>query len=304
MLLLPVLSEINKHERDSKIVLRKEDHKYIIDGNDGSSTDPNVKKYISVTTWIHSHFPTFEADKIIENMMKGPRWKDGHKYWGMTAEQIKQSWSDNGKNAAGDGENMHLQIECFMNNNILASVRRSTCTSSYTQKDLLEYHWKSGGIEGEIDESFEEEKSKNISETVEWKYFLRYISDFPGLTPYRTEWKIFHEEYLLAGCIDMVYENPDKSLSLGDWKRVAHLDTENKFRKFATTKEISYVPDTNYYHYVLQLNTYKKILEEKYGKKVSLMFLVRLHPSAQNYDIVEIPCVETQLDSILKMRTQ
>ena len=70
----PVLSTRNFHPRDANIQFYEEGHKYVI------LTEPDVK-YTSVTTWNHSHFPHFDADAIISNMMKGRGWKEGHKYW-------------------------------------------------------------------------------------------------------------------------------------------------------------------------------------------------------------------------------
>ena len=66
MLLQNVLSTRNAHPRDSNIQFYEEGHKYVI------LTEPDVK-YTSVTTWNHYHFPHFDADAIIGNMMKGAR---------------------------------------------------------------------------------------------------------------------------------------------------------------------------------------------------------------------------------------
>jgi hypothetical protein len=83
-----ILASINPHHRDSNIKFYEDGHKYTI------LTDPE-SKYTSVTTWVHSHFPKFDSDLIIKNMMKGKGWKEGHKYWGMSAEEIKAQWNSN-----------------------------------------------------------------------------------------------------------------------------------------------------------------------------------------------------------------
>lgn len=62
--LLPVLSNENIHQRDKNIQFFEKRHKYVI------LTDRD-SKYTSVTTWIHSHFPKFDSDVIIDSMMKG-----------------------------------------------------------------------------------------------------------------------------------------------------------------------------------------------------------------------------------------
>ena len=76
--LYPILSSRHGHLRDNNLVFDEPSHKYTI------TTDPD-SKYTSVTTWNHSHFPHFDADKIIEKMMKGKNWNPENKYWGLTS---------------------------------------------------------------------------------------------------------------------------------------------------------------------------------------------------------------------------
>lgn len=255
------LSNNNTHIRDKNLQFFEDGHKYVI------LTD-SESKYTSVTTWNHSHFEKFDADKILKNMMKGKNWKEGHKYWGLTTDQIQTFWSNNAVSASGAGTNMHYEIECFMNN--------ETLPTGYTHKELYDAY------------------IKNISDTktsVEWKYFIQFVKDFPHLKPYRTEWTVYNEDIKLAGSIDMVYENPDGTLSIYDWKRVKEINRINTWNKFAITKSICQMPDSNFWHYSLQLNTYKAILEAKYDKKITDLYLVRLHPDAEeaNYELIKVP---------------
>ena len=53
-----LLQKINSHERDSQIKFYERGHRYEI------STDLK-SKHTSVTTWVHKHFPKFDADAII-----------------------------------------------------------------------------------------------------------------------------------------------------------------------------------------------------------------------------------------------
>jgi hypothetical protein len=66
------------------------------------------------------------------------------------------------------------------------------------------------------------------------------------------------------------------------------------------------LPDTNFWHYALQLNTYKKILETKYGKRVTGLYLVCMHPDNpyKNYERIEVPFLETELDALFEYRRQ
>jgi len=278
-----LLNKIFKHERDDDIKFEEEGHKYTIIP-DSTST------YTSVTTFIHSHFKAFEADKIIEKMMKGKLWKEGHKYWNMTAEEIKSQWSQNGSNVSQLGTSMHYEIECFMNNPNLPI--------EYTHKELYDYY---------INNEKNNEKNINNSEfykTKECEFFFHFIQDFPNLKPYRTEWTIYHEDLKIAGSIDMVYENPDKTLSIYDWKRVKNITTVNNFNSYAITDSICHMPDSNFWHYTLQLNIYKAILEEKYNKVISELYLVRIHPDSEenNYELIKLPILTREIKDLFTQR--
>ena len=197
--LLPTLSKINAHPRDKNIEFYEPTHKYTI----LSDADSN---YTSVTTWNHSHFPHFDSDKIIEKMMKGKNWNSTHKYWGMTAEEIKKKWTANGASVSSAGTDMHFQIECFMNNYV-----NTKKLHNYTHDDLL--------IQYKCNHEQPEDRDHQDPPTPEWQYFLEFVKDHSTFQPYRTEWTIYDEDLKLAGSIDMVYENPDGSLMIYDWKR-------------------------------------------------------------------------------------
>lgn len=271
------LSTQNAHNRDANIQFFEEGHRYVI------LTEPDVK-YTSVTTWNHQHFPKFDADVIIAKMMNGLGWKKGHKYWGQTPEQIKALWDTNKNAVSGAGTDLHYEIECFNNNNDLAP--------GYTNKELYDKYMKDNG-------------DILASKPIEWQYFINFIKDTPDLKPYRTEWIIYNDSVKISGSIDMVYENQDGTISIYDWKRCKNITSANNFNKFAIHPLICHLPDTNFWHYSLQLNTYKVILEEKYGKKVRDLFLVRLHPDAEgkNYDLIKLPDLSFDVkDLFLELR--
>ena len=275
-LLFPILSHVNHHERDDNIQFQEEGHKYTIISDAES-------KYTSVTTWNHYHFPQFDADKIIKTMMNGKSWKEGHKYWNLSSDEIKQKWNSNGTSVSSAGTDLHYEIECFMNNKKLSS--------NYTHKELYDLYM--------IDYQFTHE-----SKSVEWKYFINFIKDTPELKPYRTEWTIFHEDLKLAGSIDMIYENPDGTLSIYDWKRAKNITRINNWNQFALSQAICHLPNSNFWHYALQLNTYKAILEEKYNKKISDLHLVRLYPEAEekNYELIKLPILDLEVLELFEER--
>jgi len=274
--LLPILSLKNAHERDSNLVFDEPTHKYTI------VTDPD-SKYTSVTTWNHQHFPHFDADKIINKMMSGVNWNSKNKYWGQTAEQIKDGWSQNGAAVSSLGTALHYRIECFMNDE-LEYEDGEPC--DYTHEQLLEVY------DGSL-----------LPAVTEWNYFIQFVRDHPHLKPYRTEWMIYDEDLKLAGSIDMVYENEDGSLSIYDWKRAKEITKFNYYKETATTDCIKWLPNTNYWHYSLQLNTYKAIIERKYGKTVTSLVLVRLHPNAKTYELIECANLTEEVNNLFEERS-
>jgi CRISPR/Cas system-associated exonuclease Cas4 (RecB family) len=239
------------HPRDSHITFEEGPHIYTIDGD---------SDFTSVTTWNHSHFEGFDADKIITNMMKRDNWPKS-KYFGKTREEIKAGWDKNRDEAADAGTKMHYDIECYYNN----------CPKENT--------------------------------SIEYGYFNKFLEDFRNLKPYRTEWMIYHEDLKLAGSIDMVFEGEDGNLLIYDWKRCREI-RKSGFDKYAKKECIEHLPDSNYWHYCLQLNTYKAILEEKYDKKVTELYLVCMHPDNANksYQRIKVADLQKEVKDLFEER--
>jgi hypothetical protein len=104
-----MLSQINAHPRDQDIDFQEDGHIYTIRGD---------KYYKSCTTWVKSFFEKFNPDAIIDKMMNSPTWETS-KYFGMSKQEIKDGWSENGKRASAFGTRMHKHIEDFYNGNEL-----------------------------------------------------------------------------------------------------------------------------------------------------------------------------------------
>lgn len=251
------LATQNAHERDPYIEFDEGPHIYTVHGEGG---------YTSVTTWNHSHFSHFDADLIVDRIMRSKKITTDptYKYYGMTRSDILASWDKNRDAAAGAGTQMHYDIECFWN-----------------------------GVPNEND-------------SIEYVYFMNFVRDFPELRAYRTEWMIYYEELKLSGSIDMVFENAeDGTIQIYDWKRSKEIKYEDEFGGKTANKEcIGDMPDTNFWHYALQLNTYKRILELKYGKTVTGLYLVIMHPDnyGKNYERIEVPFLTEKIDALFALR--
>jgi len=244
-------------ERDALIQFEEKGHRYKI------LSDPD-SIYTSVTGWVHSHFDPFDADGIIDKMMNSKKWSKSP-YFGKTREEIKAQWNANANAVAAEGTKLHRDIETFMN----------LLPGRTTHADLLAKYQSDQPIK---------------NDSVEWSFFLKFVSSTPHLVPYRTEWIVFNEDIHISGAIDMVYEKSDGTLMIYDWKRCKEI-TLNGWSRFAKTAGLEHIPDANFWHYTLQLNMYKYILETKYDKKVSNICLVKLHPEnkSKTYEIIPLP---------------
>ncbi len=337
------LAETNAHERDIFISFQEEGHKYTITAPES----PPDAQYVSVTTWIHHQFPQFDADKVISNIMRSRKWGPSNVYWGKTPEEIKAGWAKNGEEASRAGTEMHFAIECFYNNPQLPA--------GYTHRDLLEqYYSEYETVEVEVDDVAEDTPDPSqketpteentttaetpaIYQTKEWEYFLQFVADHPELEPFRTEWMVYHEEARICGSIDMIYRNTrDGTLMIFDWKRAKSMSKTNTFES-STNPHIGYLPNSNYWHYALQLNTYKYILQAKYGHVIAPpqgatkpaerqpaaelptnahtypfdaqtiegdLYLIRLHPDAAGYEKIGVPNMQSIVHELFTARQQ
>ena len=133
---------------------------------------------------------------------------------------------------------------------------------------------------------------------------MKFHSNIPDLKPYRTEWMIYDKELKLAGSIDMIYENPDGTLDICDWKRSKEIKKFNYWGNSATTECIEHLPDVNYWHYTLQLNTYKYLLEKNYKKTIKSMYLVCLHPNKPSYVKYNVPHLPQEITDLMNLRLE
>lgn len=203
--------------------------------------------YISVTTLIHLQFEKFDNEKIINGILNNKRMTDS------TYKYFRKTKED------------------------ILSEWDKNCVSASTAGTKLHFDIECfyNGIENE-------------NTSIEYKYFKQFVSDHENLVPFRTEWTVYFDEVRLAGSIDMVFQDKyTKKYHIYDWKRVKEISYDSSFGKFAITPCIKHIPDTNFWHYSIQLCTYKAILEEKYGMKIDDLYLIVCHPDNPSYEKIE-----------------
>lgn len=119
-----------------------------------------------------------------------------------------------------------------------------------------------------------------------------------GLEPYRTEWIIYDEDYDIAGSIDFVAINPKTGkFWVIDWKRSNQL-RRNSFNNKCGLGPCSNIEDCNGFHYQIQVNLYKHILEKRYGIEIEQCCVINLHPDSISQDIL---IAEDMTDKIKEM---
>jgi hypothetical protein len=195
-------------------------------------------------------------------------------YFGMTDEEIIQKWSDNGKTASEAGTAMHLAIEQFLHGS-------------------------------------PEQIKPEVLETPEWRYFMKFWADCGSdLEPYRSEWEVFTDSLTpikgerkikLCGSIDMVFRRKsDGKFVIYDWKRSKEIKAENQFNNGLSP--LDHLPDCNYWHYTMQLNVYKWMLEKYYGLEVADLYLVILHPDNPSYRRMRLNIMEDEVEDMIEAR--
>jgi ATP-dependent exoDNAse (exonuclease V) beta subunit len=219
--------------------------------------------YTSVTTWNHDLFPHFDAESIVARILQSSRWKNDSSY--AYYQKTKEEI------LAGWDKN------------------RDQAAASGTRMHLnIEKYYNGVAVE---------------DESAEYSYFLKFRSDHMFLEAFRTEWMIFDEETRISGSVDMVFRDVNTgAFHIYDWKRSKGIEWESPYGKTAVLDFLSHVPDTNFWHYSLQLNTYRYILEKLYGMVITDLFLVVFHPSNASYEKVRCADMREELDAIMAYR--
>ncbi len=175
----------------------------------------------------------------------------------------------------------------------------------------VELMWRQKGEAAANEGTFLHEQIENFflnqayERTEEFHLFENFVAEHDHIKPFRTEWRIFDEEYHIAGTIDLISENGN-GYEMYDWKRSkkvispfnGELIKDNQWQ--CGVGQLADIADTSYNRYCLQQSLYKYILEKNYGIKVSRMFLVVLYPKYDNYYKVEVPYLKDKAEYILK----
>ena len=194
---------------------------------------------------------------------------------GNIREQIKliETWESKGAMAREVGTQLHLAIENYFQGKPMPDSYRFKYSGRYVNVD------------------------QNVSIKTEIAFFKNFLADRPSLKPFRTEWRICDMHYGIAGSIDFICRKGNQ-FDIYDWKRSKKSSPDEKIYRYGRNG-LSSVPDISYWHYALQQNLYRYIVENNYGLKINKMHIVVLHPDFSNYKVYEIPRMDKEINIML-----
>ena len=229
------------------------------------------KRMLPVSSLIAYFFDEFQALSQAEN-----QWR----YKGIPVEENLDKWERAGRTASEVGTFVHLQTE------------------NYFQRGFFETAY-----ELRIGDSVE-----IVSVEQEKLHFLRFIRDY-DIEPYRQEWPVYDKDLNIAGTIDLICQNDDGEYTIYDWKRSSKVVNAQGqpivegFRGKMSHNGIS-LPDTSFYHYCIQQNLYRYMLERHYGIRVKAMNLVVLCPEFPTYYVAQVPKMDQLIQQIVAICQQ
>ena len=171
-------------------------------------------------------------------------------------------------------------------------IRRLASEVGTFMHEQTEHYFQQGFFETEYTFCFQgEEEVVNIEK--EKQYFLRFVNDYQ-IRPYRQEWPVYDTDLNIAGTIDLICKETDGTFTIYDWKRsgkVVNSMGQPIVEAFGGKTGINGItlPDTAFYHYCMQQNLYRYMLETHYGIKVRGMNLVVLCPDYPTYFVAQVP---------------
>ena len=102
----------------------------------------------------------------------------------------------------------------------------------------------------------------------------------------------------------MICKEVDGTFTIYDWKRsgkVVNPQGQPIVEAFGGKTGINGInlPDTAFYHYCMQQNLYRYMLEKNYGIHVRAMNLVVLCPDYPTYFVAQVPKMDEVIDQII-----
>ncbi len=217
---------ITFEKRDAHIQFYPQEHIYLYNGQE---------QFIPVSSVISCFFKPFDSFYWSE-------YKANQRH--VPQGQILEEWDVKGTRSRDVGTFMHQQIENYYKG------------LPYLQEFPFRYNGKYIHL------------NEQINLEIEYGQFVGFLKNHE-FKPFRTEWAIYDEELKIAGTIDMIHKRGNV-FDIYDWKR-SHRIVDIFGEPIATNDygekglgELDQIDDTPYWHYCIQQNLYRYILEKNY----------------------------------------
>ena len=223
-------------------------------------------RLLPVSSLIAYFFEAFDAQAAAQRQFER---------YGTPIEESLRKWERIGKMAREVGTFVHEQTENYFRDGSFATA----CPFTF------------------------EDTTEMVSVEKERQHFLRFVSDY-DIHPYRQEWPVYDTGLNIAGTIDMVCKEIDGEFTIYDWKRsskVVNVLGQPIVEAFGGKRGFNGIslPDTPFYHYCIQQNLYRYMLEAHYGVKVKAMNLVVLCADYPTYVVVNVPKMDEVIGQII-----
>lgn len=223
-------------------------------------------RLLPVSSLIAYFFEKFDAQAAAQRQ---------YERYGIPVDETLKKWERNGQMAREVGTFVHEQTESYFRDGTFAKV----CPFTF------------------------EDQTEMISVEKERQHFLRFVMDY-DIHPYRQEWPVYDTDLNIAGTIDMVCKEMDGEFTIYDWKRsskVVNVLGQPIVEAFGGKRGFNGIslPDTPFYHYCIQQNLYRYMLEAHYGVKVKAMNLVVLCADYPSYIVANVPKMDEVIEQII-----
>lgn len=248
-------------------------HIYVVDAkkvNTWNKDYTDKLKYVSTTTVIKELFPKFDEDAVISRILEN----GSAKYQNMTANEIKNLWKDIRDVASFRGTRMHAYFEAILKNEPLPvdldGLRPGD--KNYVDKNGLTCNLACSLLKEEFSKpTFPYKNLKNFN-------------------VFRSEWRLFDEKHYICGTVDCVLVNPNnpRELIVVDWKRSKGIVKQSPYGEFGNNVLTAKLSNCNFIHYSIQLNIYRKLIEDTYPMNVIEMYIININATTNKCEIFPV----------------
>jgi hypothetical protein len=225
----------------------------------------------TVTAFVYSLFPEFDADKAIDSMMASPTWPPEKYVNPQTGEaysrpEIRNLWKEKSKESKERGTAMHESIANDLNGLPTDDPSPELNMFRVLQTEVLAPR---------------------------------------GIRPVRTEMPVFDEDLDLMGSIDFLGQDASGAFHLAEWKRSEDFEkkaVEVYASAASASWPVEHLPNNNAMKLALQLNMYARLLERKYGLRIAGLWAGVFHPDRTAPMAVQIPFLDREVDCLCALR--